>query len=133
MTSKKKPDYTKFMRRPAALSLSPPSDPDDFAPQPIAAGTAPGIKEEDIPWAEIIEEPETATEPKPSGIPPEPKPQKESTTRPVAQAPADRYDTSAHGSAWPGETGFPPFGPDIPALPILASAAGVVALLVIFS
>ena len=54
MSSKEKPDYTKFMRKPAAIQLSPPSDPVD-------SGRS-SIREEDIPWAEIIEEPEPPTQ-----------------------------------------------------------------------
>jgi hypothetical protein len=50
MSSKDKPDYTKFMRKPAAIRLSPPSDPGDSGRGPI--------REEDIPWAEILEEAE---------------------------------------------------------------------------
>jgi hypothetical protein len=47
--SKKKPNYTKFMKRPAPLQMSPPSDVDQNRPihRPL--------REEDIPWAEIIE------------------------------------------------------------------------------
>lgn len=42
--SKSRPDYTKFMRKPAPLELSPPSTYDD----------SPRVIHADIPWAEII-------------------------------------------------------------------------------
>ena len=48
--SKKKPDYTKFMRKPAPLRMSPPAESDRRGP------TRGPVREEDIPWAEIIEE-----------------------------------------------------------------------------
>jgi hypothetical protein len=48
--SKKKPDYTKFMRKPAPLRMSPPAENDRRGP------TRGPVREEDIPWAEIIEE-----------------------------------------------------------------------------
>lgn len=51
--SKKRPDYTKFMRKPSPLQLSPPSRDWDDMP-----GCEPDVKEEDIPWAEIIVESE---------------------------------------------------------------------------
>ncbi|MDQ7785405.1 MAG: hypothetical protein RDU20_21150 [Desulfomonilaceae bacterium] len=47
--SKKKPDYTKFMKRPAPLQMSAPTDR-------VNTGPVRGpIREEDIPWAEIVE------------------------------------------------------------------------------
>jgi hypothetical protein len=61
MSSKEKPDYTKFMRKPAAIQLSPPSDPGD-------SGCGP-IKEKDIPWAEIIEEAEPQNQTTPTTAP----------------------------------------------------------------
>lgn len=52
----KKPDYTQFMRRPAPLEMSPPSDRDDSGPsRPGPAPKAPA-PEEDIPWGEVIVE-----------------------------------------------------------------------------
>jgi hypothetical protein len=62
--SKKKPDYTKFMRKPAPLlRMSPPTEKDGREP---ARGP---VREEDIPWAEIVEAcsppaPETPAPPK---------------------------------------------------------------------
>jgi hypothetical protein len=47
--SKRKPDYTKFMKRPAPLQMSPPTERDDGGP---IRGP---IREQDIPWAEIVE------------------------------------------------------------------------------
>lgn len=47
---KTKPDYTKFMRKPAPLRMSASSESDPGGPH-----RAP-VREEDIPWAEIIEE-----------------------------------------------------------------------------
>lgn len=45
--SKKKPDYTKFMRKPVPLHMSSPSD----------LGPVRGpVREEEIPWAEIVEQ-----------------------------------------------------------------------------
>lgn len=45
--SKKKPDYTKFMRKPVPLHMSSPSD----------LGPLRGpVREEEIPWAEIVEQ-----------------------------------------------------------------------------
>ena len=47
--NKKKPDYTKFMKRPAPLQMSPPREADS------SSSTRRPVREEDIPWAEIIE------------------------------------------------------------------------------
>lgn len=47
--SKNKPDYTKFMKRPAPLKMSAPAERD-------FGGAYKGpVREEDIPWAEIVE------------------------------------------------------------------------------
>jgi hypothetical protein len=51
--SKKKPDYTKFMRKPTPLELSPPSREKEPLPRHDALE-----KDDNIPWAEIILEPE---------------------------------------------------------------------------
>jgi hypothetical protein len=48
--SKSRPDYTKFMRKPAPLELSPPAMRDE----------APRVLHADIPWAEIIIEEEAS-------------------------------------------------------------------------
>ena len=48
--SKTKPDYTKFMRKPAPLRMNASSESDPGGPHRTP------IREEDIPWAEIIEE-----------------------------------------------------------------------------
>lgn len=60
--SKKKPDYTKFMRSPAPLRLSPPSEGDQgTGPKPISLPKPVITEEEHIPWAEIVgESPVTA-------------------------------------------------------------------------
>ena len=47
--SKRKPDYTKFMKRPAPLQMSPPTERDHGL---TFSGP---IREEDIPWAEIVD------------------------------------------------------------------------------
>ncbi len=47
--SKRKPDYTKYMKRPAPIQMSPPTERDPGAP------TRGPIREQDIPWAEIVE------------------------------------------------------------------------------
>ncbi|HMK35219.1 MAG TPA: hypothetical protein VK463_09150 [Desulfomonilaceae bacterium] len=51
--SKKKPDYTKFMRKPSPLELSPPRPDLDRLPRMRGSDA-----EDGIPWAEIIFEPE---------------------------------------------------------------------------
>lgn len=51
--SKKRPDYTKFMRKPSPLELGPPPRDRDDVPHRVYPD-----KEEDIPWAEVILEPE---------------------------------------------------------------------------
>ena len=54
-TDKKKPDYKKFMKRPAPLVLSPPSTDVGSRSRNNARGaSASDLNEEDIPWAEII-------------------------------------------------------------------------------
>ncbi len=54
-TDKKKPDYKKFMKRPAPLVLSPPSADVGFRSRNNARGTSSSDpNEENIPWAEII-------------------------------------------------------------------------------
>jgi hypothetical protein len=47
-TSKDRPDYAEFMRKAPSQELSPFSDPNEATP----------ITEAEIPWAEIIVEPE---------------------------------------------------------------------------
>lgn len=47
--NKKKPNYTKFMKRPAPLQMSPPQSADQ-----VESVKRP-VREQDIPWAEIIE------------------------------------------------------------------------------
>jgi hypothetical protein len=47
-TSKDRPDYAEFMRKAPSRELSPVSDPNEATP----------ITEAEIPWAEIIVEPE---------------------------------------------------------------------------
>jgi hypothetical protein len=47
---KSKPNYTKFMRKPPALRTACPSESDFGGPLPGP------IREQDIPWAEIVEE-----------------------------------------------------------------------------
>lgn len=52
---KKKPDYKKFMKRPAPLLLSPPSADAGFRPRYDARASNPSDpNEENIPWAEIL-------------------------------------------------------------------------------
>jgi hypothetical protein len=52
---KKKPDYKKFMKRPAPLVLSPPSADVNFRSRSNATGAnSLDSNEEDVPWAEII-------------------------------------------------------------------------------
>lgn len=54
--SKKKPNYTQYMKRPAPLQLSPPSD-DDHRPAPMpSAPKKDRVLEEDLPWGEVIVE-----------------------------------------------------------------------------
>jgi len=48
--NKKKPDYTKFMRKPPPLGMSQSSEPGSR--QQVRGP----VREEEIPWAEIVEE-----------------------------------------------------------------------------
>jgi hypothetical protein len=62
MAPKNKPDYTKFMRKPAPIQMSPSGDKDSSgSPRRPEATQRP--REVDIPWAEVIIEAEPAGEP----------------------------------------------------------------------
>ncbi len=116
MSSKKKPDYTKFMRRPAAIQLSPPSDSEDSGHS--------AIREEDIPWAEIIEEPE---------------PQGRTTSEPASARPADKSAALQPAEItpapapilWEDHLAPPFFSYDAPPLPVLALAVPLLLVLMI--
>jgi hypothetical protein len=48
--NKKKPDYTKFMRKPPSLRMNQSSEAES------RQTTSRPVREEEIPWAEIVEE-----------------------------------------------------------------------------
>jgi hypothetical protein len=55
--TRKKPNYTQFMKRPTPLELSPPSQNED--PPPVRVSKPPRketVSDEEIPWGEIIVE-----------------------------------------------------------------------------
>ncbi len=54
--TRKKPNYTQFMKRPAPLELSPPSHTEDPPPRVNEARRQETVSEEEIPWGEIIVE-----------------------------------------------------------------------------
>lgn len=54
--TKKKPNYTQFMRRPTPLEMSPPSHTDDPRPSPSVRRPREVASEQEIPWGEIIVE-----------------------------------------------------------------------------
>jgi hypothetical protein len=54
--TKKKPNYTQFMRRPAPLEMSPPSNTDDPRPRSTNPRPRDMVSDEEVPWGEIIVE-----------------------------------------------------------------------------
>ena len=54
--TKKKPNYTQFMRRPAPLEMSPPSNADDTRARVSSPMRREATPEPEIPWGEIIVE-----------------------------------------------------------------------------
>lgn len=57
MTSKLKPNYAKFMKKPAPLQMSPQRPPDDSGPIPRVIGATP-VRKDDEPRGEFIIEAE---------------------------------------------------------------------------
>lgn len=55
--TKKRQDYTKFMKSPTPLRLSPPSDGDDGFRSRATEVPKQHVPEENIPWGEVIVEP----------------------------------------------------------------------------
>lgn len=136
--SKKKLDYTKFMRKPTPLELSQPSRDKDPLPRHDTLE-----KEDDIPWAEIILEPEQiadlvrasqiARPEKKANIPPAPSDHaKSSVARTPPQVglsqPVVVTDAALGSSAHAAETYRPSFLP--PGLPV-AAAPPLAALMII--
>lgn len=59
MATKQKPNYTKFMKKPVPLQMSPQRPLDNSGAVPrVSAGTAPVRKDNKVPWGEIIIEAE---------------------------------------------------------------------------
>jgi hypothetical protein len=116
MSSKEKPDYTKFMRKPATIQLSPPSDRPDSGHS--------SIREEDIPWAEIIEEPEpqgqTATGPALA-----------ETASKSAAVPSVGITHAPAAIGWEDQPAPPYFSYEPPPLPVLALALPLLLVLMI--
>jgi hypothetical protein len=54
--TKKKPNYTQFMRRPAPLEMSPASNSDDPGSRSASPRSRAPVSEEEVPWGEIIVE-----------------------------------------------------------------------------
>jgi hypothetical protein len=54
--SKKKPNYTQYMKRPAPLELSPPSDREHGPVSTAPATKNRRVLEEELPWGEVIVE-----------------------------------------------------------------------------
>lgn len=115
--SKKKPDYTKFMKRPAPLQMSAPTDL-------VNTGSVRGpIREDDIPWAEIVEvvEPRAAVRasrtspPKPKGTTSAPSHTLLTRFRHVSSALAQKSARAVRIAGSPPNSEAPP-------LPVLALA-----------
>ena len=116
MSSKERPDYTKYMRKPAAIQMSPQSDTGDIGRGPI--------REEDIPWAEIIEVQEPGIQPEQAEPPAEPG-GKPASTSPVGitHAPA--------AIGWEDQPAPPYLSFEPPPLPVLALALPLLLVLMI--
>ncbi len=54
--TRKKPNYTQFMKRPTPLELSPPSHNEDPPPRVSEPPKKETVSDEEIPWGEIIVE-----------------------------------------------------------------------------
>jgi len=120
---KNKPDYTKFMKKPAPLQMSAPPDGHDRGP----------VREDSIPWAEIIE----VVPPREASVPQEPH-----SEVPYAEPAPGASPVWHHPEAEPGEQARPAsYGPaarlvqilyseSAPPLPVLF--VGIAILMLIF-
>lgn len=66
--TRKKPDYTQFMKSPAPLSMASPSDKEDRPPMSAPAPNNPQSAD-DIPWGEVILDADPGKQRKPEASP----------------------------------------------------------------
>jgi hypothetical protein len=104
MATKQKPNYTKFMKKPVPLQMSPQRPHDNSGSIPRVPGAAPVRKDNKVPWGEIIIEAEPVYD-------------------------AEVYFQGEPLFASQGETADPGWNPGIPPLPALAMAVVVLILL----
>ena len=66
--TKKKPDYTQFMKSPGPLNTAQPPDEED-KPRMSASISKTRPSEDEIPWGEVILDPDPHEEPRPEASP----------------------------------------------------------------
>ncbi len=103
MATKQKPNYTKFMKKPVPLQMSPQRPSDDSGSIPRVPGASP-MRKDHVPWGEIIIEAE-----------------------PVYDAEVYFRGEPLYATQW--EIADPAWSPGFPPLPALAIAVLVLALL----
>ena len=111
--TKKKPDYTQFMKSPAPLHMAPDSDR-EAAPPIRSSASKNRPSEDDIPWGEVIRDPDPSERPR-SEVSPEPvskaraaasrtdgvvsyQPSMSAREKALARSAPDTTETAVHGS-----------------------------------